>query len=154
MNLKYGDPLPQALSPTEANAIRVYADHMYGNYDKNTKSLLQRSLIGSVIFQFKTYTLQRFLQSFRDLGYTNITRQRQMETDDGEKVYFVPSTTPDEISKYGHGRYLPESKVPEDKLDKAEAVIQFAGSPTGGKVATNIELMKDIFYDRDKFLEN
>jgi hypothetical protein len=96
MNLKPGDALPHALSPTEANGIRVYADHMFGNYDANTKSLMQKGMIGGLIFQFKTYSISRFLQSFRDKGTINVTRQRVMQTDNGDEIYEVLSTTSDE----------------------------------------------------------
>ena len=154
MNLNYGDPLPQALSPEEANGIRVYADHLYGNYDKNTKSLLQKSLLGSVFLQFKTYSLQQFLQNTRDTGYINITRQRHVTTQEGEKIYYVISTTPEEFQEYGVYRAVKESELEGINSDKIVPVIEFAGSGVGGRVATDFELAKDILFDKDKFMEN
>lgn len=154
MELNYGDTLPQALSPSESNGVRVYADHLYGNYDKNTKSLLAKSLLGSIVLQFKTYSLAQFLQNVRDTGYINVTRQWHVETDDGKKIYRVYSTTPEEIQEHGIYRLMAEDAL--DGIDPAniEPVIVMAGSPTGGKMATNLELMKDVLFNRDKFVEN
>lgn len=157
MNLQYGDALPQALSPTEANGIRVYADHLYGNYDKDTKSLLQKSLLGSVVLQFKTYTLQRFLQEFRDTGYINVTRQYHRKAEDGSKLYWIPSTTMEELEEHGAGRVVKETELeslPQEKKDAAQPCIDFIGSPTGGRIATDVELVRDVLFNSDKFLEN
>lgn len=154
MNLKYGDALPHALSPSEANGIRVYADHMFGNYDANTKSLMQKGLIGGLLFQFKTYSISRFLQAFRDKGTINVTRQRIMETDDGDEVYEVLSTTPDEWAKYGGRRFVKKSELTDEELSHARPVIQLAGSETGGIIGTILESGRDFIFDRDRFIEN
>ena len=157
MNLKYGDALPQALSPQEANGIRVYADHLYGNYDRNTKSLLQKSLIGSVVLQFKTYTLQQFLQNVRDTGHINVTKQIHRKTDDGEKLYWIPSVTMEEFDEHGACRIVKESELEnltQEERDRAQPYIEFVGSPTGGKIATTVEMAKDVLFNQDKFLEN
>lgn len=155
LDLKPGDVLPHALSPSEANGIRVYADHMFGNYDPNTKSLLQKGMLGSIMFQFKTYSLNRFLQSFRDKGTINVTRQRIMQTDTGDEIWRVLPTTPEEFAKYGgKAIFKKKSELTEEELNRAEPIIQTAGSVTGGKLITNIELVRDLIYDRDRFLEN
>ena len=155
MNLSVGDMLPQALSPSEANGIRTYADHMFGNYDPNTKSLLQKGMLGSLLFQFKTYSINRFLQSFRDKGTINVTRQRIMETTDGEQVYRVTPKTPEDFAKYGQfGYYKKKSELTDEEIDTAVPVVQMAGSVTGGKIITNLELIRDIITNPDNALEN
>lgn len=156
LNLKIGDKLPHALSPSEANGIRVYADHMFGNYDPNTKSLLQKGMLGSLIFQFKTYSLGRFLQSFRDKGTINVTRQRIMQTTDGEDVYKViilPSDVAN-FNKYGAFIYKRKSELTDEELTRAIPVIIMAGSPTGGKFITTLEFTRDFLFNRENFLEN
>jgi len=57
-----GDLLPEALSPRLQNNLKVVADKLYGNYDKETKSLMQEQLLGSLFFQFKTFPLERLSQ--------------------------------------------------------------------------------------------
>ena len=154
MNLKYGDELPQALSPQEANGIRVYADHLYGNYDRNTKSLLQKSLLGSIVLQFKTYTLQQFLQNVRDTGHINVTKQIHRKSDDGEKLYWKVSTTMEDFQEHGAGQILKESELEGVDMTNVVPYVELMGSPTGGKIATDVEMAKDILFNHDKFLEN
>ena len=154
MNLKPGDALPHALSPTEANGIRVYADHMFGNYDANTKSLMQKGMVGGLIFQFKTYSISRFLQAFRDKGTINVTRQRIMQTDNGDEIYEVLSIKPDEWAKYGGRYFKKKSELTEEELSRARPIVQMAGSETGGIIGITVESVRDFLFDRDRFIDN
>ena len=154
LDLKYGDLLPHSLSPTEANGIKVYADHMFGNYDASTKSLIQKGMLGSIMFQFKTYSINRFLQIFRNKGTINVTRQHVMQTDDGDEVWEIPSLTAEEIAKYGARRLVKKSEISEEDLNRANPVIQFGGTGTAGTLVIDLEILRDAVLDRDRFMEN
>ncbi len=52
--------MPQALSPMETARVKNFADTQYGNYDDETKSLIQKQTLGSLFFQYKTYGLAQF----------------------------------------------------------------------------------------------
>ena len=54
--------LPQALSPQQALNVKQYADDLYGNYDEETKSIVQKQTLGSLFFQYKTYGLAQAAQ--------------------------------------------------------------------------------------------
>lgn len=154
LNLKYGDKLPDSLTPAERLGIKSYADHLFGNYDTPTKSLLQRSLVGSLVLQFKTYGLQRFLQSFRDTGHINVMRMWEMKTDEGERIFILPSTTPEELSEFGAFQYVTESKLTKEMLTNAKPWMMLTGSPTGGTFTTTIEMCRDFIFDPPRALEH
>ena len=156
-NLNYGDALPEAITLEEANAIRVYADHLYGNYDKNTKSLLQKSLVGSVFLQFKTFQLGQFLQDVRGKGNINITTLHHMTTEDGKKLY-KRMFKPEEIAKFGKTYEI----VTEDEFKNASPeeveyyspFLMFTGAPVIGRMYSDFKSAYDIIFHKDVFLEN
>lgn len=84
-----GDLLPQALSPRTQNNLKVVADRLYGNYDKETKSLMQEKLLGSLFFQFKTFPLERLSQWFKSPTHINDIDYVQVYDKDGDKVVCV-----------------------------------------------------------------
>lgn len=156
-NLEFGDYLPEAISPTEANAIRVYADHLYGNYDPATKSLLQRSLVGSLLLQFKTFGLAQFLQDFRGKGNINITTPHHMTTTDGKKIYRKISTTMEEVDDHGFYKYLTEDdlqNISSEDMSKIQPLIMYIGAPTMGRFMSDMKMTYDVLFHRDEFLEN
>ena len=59
---KEGDDLPMAYTPKEIQAIKNYADLLYGHYDDESKSLMNDMFLGSLFLQYKTYTTSRVEQ--------------------------------------------------------------------------------------------
>ena len=156
-DLEYGEYLPEALSPTESNAIRVYADHLYGNYDSSTKSLIQKSLVGSLIMQFKTFQLQQFLQDVRGKGTINITTAHHMTTTNGKKIYRKPSVTREELETHGMYHFMTEDELEtlsSEDLKDISPFIVYAGTPTVGRIYSDLKGMYDVLFHRDEFLEN
>lgn len=152
-NIEYGDYLPDALSPTEMEAIRTYADHLFGNFDSDKKATIQKTLLGSFILQFKTFTLQQFMQNVRAKGYTNIVRHFHRTTTDGKKVYWIPSTTQEELEEYGAGRFTTEDKLDGIPVEKIQAVIDTAGGAVNGRFPSIIQSAIDVF-NPEVFHEN
>lgn len=86
--VKYGDLLPDGLSPRTQNNLKVLADKLYGNYDNETKSLMQQELLGSLFFQFRTYPLERLSQWFKSETHINDIEYEQIyDEKTGEKIY-------------------------------------------------------------------
>lgn len=84
-----GDLLPEALSPRLQNNLKVVADKLYGNYDKETKSLMQEQLLGSLFFQFKTFPLERLSQWFKSPTHINDIEWVQVKDKDGDELVCV-----------------------------------------------------------------
>lgn len=84
-----GDLLPEALSPRTQNNLKVVADRLYGNYDKETKALMQEQLLGALFFQFKTFPLERLAQWFKSPTHINDIEWVQVFDDDGDEVVCV-----------------------------------------------------------------
>jgi hypothetical protein len=59
MDLKLGDPLPQALNPDELDGLRIFINLLHGFYDDSQKVLMQKELLGGLFLQFKTVPLAR-----------------------------------------------------------------------------------------------
>lgn len=149
-NIEYGEYLPDALSPTEAESIRTYADHVFGNFDSDKKATIQKTLLGSFVLQFKTFTIQQFMQNVRAKGYTNIVRSWHRTTKDGKKVYFVKSYTPEDIIAHPYGYFITEDQIDEvlskgTPLKNIEAVIDTAGGAVNGRFPSIIESISDVF---------
>ena len=81
-----GDTLPNGLSPRQQDNLKTVADRLYGNYDKETKSLMQEQLLGALFFQFKTFPLERLSWWFKSPTHINDIEMKQQYWDDGEKV--------------------------------------------------------------------
>lgn len=85
--IEYGDLLPDGLSPRTQNNIKVLADKLYGNYDDETKSLMQQELLGSLFFQFRTYPLERLSQWFKSETHINdIELEQVYDEETGEEL--------------------------------------------------------------------
>lgn len=83
---KEGDLLPRALSPRLQDNLKTVADRLYGNYDKETKSLMQEQLLGALFFQFKTFPLERLSWWFKSPTHINDIEYVQQYWDDGTKI--------------------------------------------------------------------
>ena len=44
----YGDLFPVGLTSRQQENLKTVADRLYGNYDKETKSLMQEQLLGAL----------------------------------------------------------------------------------------------------------
>ena len=86
---KEGDLLPDALSPRTQNNLKVVADRLYGNYDKETKSLMQEELLGALFFQFRTFPLERLSQWFKSPTHVNDINYEQVYDEDGDPLVLV-----------------------------------------------------------------
>jgi len=154
-NLEYGDDLPEAITLTEANGIRVYADHLYGNYDQNTKSLLQKSLLGSIFLQFKTFQLAQFLQDVRGKGNINITTLHHMETEDGKKIYRKPKK--ENIGTEGVWDYFTEDQLKnlsDEDMKDVVPFMMFTGSPVIGRFYSDLSIAYNIMFNPNQALED
>ena len=144
-NIEYGEYLPDALSPMEVEGIRTYADHLFGNFDSDKKATIQKTLLGSFVLQFKTFTLQQFMQNVRAKGYTNVMRRVHRVDANGKKIYFVKSTTDEELQMYGEGRFVTEDEIKDIPQEKVQAVIDIFGGATNGRFPSIIESAIDVF---------
>ena len=85
-----GDLLPDGLSPRLQDGLKNLADRMYGNYDDETKSLMQQELLGSLFFQFKTYPLALLSQWFKSPTHINNVEWEQVyDKDNNELCIYV-----------------------------------------------------------------
>ena len=148
LNLQPGDYLPDALSPAEAEAVRTYADHLFGNFDDNKKALIQKSLLGSFFLQFKTFNLQQFMQAVRAKGYTNIIRYHFRVDTNGDRIVKVDlsDATPEEKMEYGDHRYMTEKEAKEKGIppEKITYVVDVVGGATSGKLTSSAEIIYDV----------
>lgn len=71
-HLKPGMSLPQALSPDEIHGVHVNCNLMHGFYNSNSKVLLQKTLYGGLLFQFKTVPLARMVKLFHPAEAINV----------------------------------------------------------------------------------
>ena len=71
-HLKPGDSLPQALSPDEIHGVHTNCNLMHGFYNGNSKVLLQKTLYGGLLFQFKTVPLARMVTLFHPAEAINV----------------------------------------------------------------------------------
>lgn len=71
-NLKEGDPLPQALKPSELGNLKTQADVLFGNYDEETKSVMMHTFFGSLFMQFKIYGYAQLLRYVKTPGAINV----------------------------------------------------------------------------------
>lgn len=146
-NLKYGDLLPQALSPMETLSIKEYADEQYGNYDDETKSLIQKQTLGSLFFQYKTYGLAQFALWFSNPGFTNTLTWNYVLNENNERMVQVPSQTEEEYKEHEAFRWLPESQVTEEmwKLPGTKYIKQLGGNYFLGKAQTTWLTVAKVF---------
>lgn len=60
MNLKEGDQIPLPYTNQQVQALKTFSDTTYGFYDHNTRAMIQKTAIGSLFSQFRTFvTAQR-----------------------------------------------------------------------------------------------
>lgn len=145
---KIGDALPMAYLPREIQAIKNFADLLYGHYDDESKSLINDMFLGSMFMQYKTYITSRVEQWTMTPGIYN-TELLQHATDPitGEKLYKIHTDAVDE-----DGLPIIEIK-PKSKIDnfeqlqnenKIEACMEWKGIPMEGMARSYVKFAKDI----------
>ena len=142
-----GDLLPEGLSPTMQNGLKVTADRLYGNYDNETKSLMQQELLGSLYFQFKTFPLSRLAQWFKSETHNNDIKLEQMIDKDGDDLAIC----------IGEDNSVTLKKAKEiDPIDFLEGRAKLYQCPNGSPVEGHIQRMYSagcyyINHDKQEF---
>lgn len=141
-----GDPLPEAYLPKEIQALKNYADLLYGHYDDESRSLVNDMFLGAFFMQYKTYIVSRIEQWTMAPGIYN-TELLEWETDPitGKHLYKVLE---------GWDENRPEiSIVSEDKLENIEQLLKegkieplyvWKGMPMEGILRSYIDFFKQI----------
>ena len=125
---KYGDPLPQALSPRDVLALKDIADRMYGNYDTETQSLMRQRLLGSLFLQFRTYGISRAKEFFDGPHFTSDIHMESLklmnENGELEELYLVVNPDKEAVARGEQMAYIPKlkSEVNPDQIRSGEAV--------------------------------
>ena len=154
---KFGDKLPQALSPRQVSGLKDIADAMYGNYDEETKSLMTKMLLGSLFLQFRTYGINR-LQEFFD-GETNtsdidwIHHKIKNSKGEWENAYIVFDGNNALLGGGGEfARLIPESEVSLEDIKSGKAVEAKTLSSyhiNGGYIKQMVDLGVSLFLFKD-----
>lgn len=157
-----GDKLPQALCPRVVLGLKDIADEMYGNYDKETKSLMADTLLGSLFLQFKTYGINR-LQELLDTGTSTsmifmTTEKIKNANGELEDAYLVFSNDADAVMRGDIPAWslVPASEVTPEMLKEGRAVLARHASSyynIGGQINTLIDIGASLFLykNQDEF---
>lgn len=140
--VQIGDYLPEALDPTQQMNFKTQTDILYGNYDDESKSLMQKTLLGGMFFQFKTYGISRMIEWWKQGGTINIIRPIDY-TEDGEFVYLVISTQDEINSGKNPITWKKESELTEEEINENRAIKhqEFAGIPNEGRIQSLYAVM-------------
>lgn len=158
-SLKYGDDLPQALSPRDVLGLKDMADRLYGNYDSETKSLMTKQLLGSMFFQFRTYGLMRLREIFNTGGSTSdirmIVDKIRNKNGELEDAYMVENDNTDAVERGQEFvmKIVPESEVSlEDirnkKASRSRRPYGYYSPP--GQVNTLLDLGASLFLHKNQ----
>lgn len=142
-----GDALPQAYLPREIQAIKNYADLLYGHYDDESRSLIHDMFLGSFFMQYKTYITSRIEQWTLNPGTYN-TELLQWETDPatGEHLYKVhldpdPDGRPNVVIKRESQIENLDQLLRENKIEK---YYVWKGIPMEGIARSYINFFKRV----------
>ena len=151
-----GDPLPMAYTPREIQAIRNYADLLYGHYDDESKSLMNDMLLGSMFLQYKTYTTSRVEQWAMTPGIYN-TELLQFDKDPtGEQLYKVHKG----LDEYGMPdiEIMTRAQIDQNAINggksfddmikdnEVETSMSWKGIPMEGMGRSYVKFVKDILH--------
>ena len=150
---KEGDDLPMAYTPKEIQAIKNYADLLYGHYDDESKSLMNDMFLGSLFLQYKTYTTSRVEQWVMTPGvYNTEMLEHDMDEVTGEKLYRVHSG----IDEYGMPRLeiKTRSQLESEGRDfnelvankEIEACMSWKGIPMEGMARSYLKFATDVLH--------
>ena len=151
--LKFGEKLPQALCPRDVSGLKDIADSMYGNYDKETKSLMTTTLLGSLYLQFRTYGINRVQQFFDGETDTSDIHwvDRKIKNKEGnlETAYAVFDRNNSALNgAEGFAKIVPESEVSLEDIKSGKAVkMRGLGSfhINGGMIKQMVDLGASLF---------
>jgi len=161
---KFGDMLPQALSPRDVLSLKDIADKMYGNYDEETKSLMRDTLLGSLFLQFRTYGISRAKQFFDGAHYTSDIHMESVKimNDNGEleDLYLVVNPNKEAVANGEEMAYIPKvkSEVTLDQIRSGEAVqvrVPVGTYVSGGNVQNIFNALTTlwVFKNQEEFDE-
>jgi hypothetical protein len=105
------------LDPQQQLSLLTQSDRLFGNFDKDTRALISRTLLGQMVMQFKTYGYAQLVSYIKTNGAVNIfarhfAEEINPETGKLERKVLVVNT-PEEQQRTG--QYYTEefeSKVP------------------------------------------
>ena len=148
-----GDALPMAYLPKEVQAIKNFADLLYGHYDDESKSLMNDMLLGSMFLQYKTYVTSRVEQWTMTEGVYNtqmlvhdtdpITDELLYKFHNGLDEYGMPNIeikTRKQIENDGHDF----DKLVEN--NQIEACMKWKGIPMEGMARSYFKFTKDAMH--------
>ena len=149
-SFKEGDALPMAYLPREIQAIKNFADLLYGHYDDESKSLMNDMLLGSMFLQYKTYVTSRVEQWGMTPGIYN-TELLQYDKDpiSGEQLYkFHNDLDEDGMPDI---EILTREQIEKEKGDfnklmgenRIEASMSWKGIPMEGMGRSYVKFVKD-----------
>ena len=154
LNLKDGDPLPDAYDPDIKQSIRDIANEIYGFFDQEDKSLMTATFLGSAFMQYKTWLSAKLNQHIKKPGFTNIWKKLVMRDENGEELWIVAST-PEELNNgMPPIRYLPKSQIQDQWIaeDRALPLIIEEGTYQTGTIDSIGQFVVDVIHwDTDEF---
>lgn len=157
-SFKEGDDLPMAYTPREIQAIKNFADLLYGHYDDESKSLMNDMLLGSMFLQYKTYVTSRVEQWAMTPGIYN-TEMLQYDKDPltDEQLYKVHNDLDndgmpnielltraqiEQRHNQGNGKSF-EQLMAENRI---EAAMSWKGIPMEGMGRSYAKFVKDALH--------
>jgi hypothetical protein len=87
LNLKFGDALPRMYMQAEMQALKDFSDRVFGSYDHDVRMQVEKTFMGMMFMQFKTY-----LSATKDLwlmqpgGYNLGAMEQRVDEKSGKKV--------------------------------------------------------------------
>ena len=144
VRLEWGDFLPEALDPSQQVTLKTQSDKLYGNFDDESKALIQRTLLGGMFFQFKTYGLSNMFNYMHPMTSTNILQLTEATDADGER-YWIVKATPEEVAE-GYDPYyeVAESELTEDERRRGWPKYEYMGMPNEGKMQSMWKVLKSF----------
>lgn len=97
LNLKEGDDLPFAYTKDEVLAAKTLSDLIYGHYDQESRALAEKTFMGALFGQFKTYlSATRNAYLLKPKNY-NLAGRVQAKNDNGDLLWYK-----DEVDENGN----------------------------------------------------
>lgn len=151
VDLKMGDPLPEAYTVLEAESIKNTGDLLYGHYDSSTRSLINDQFLGSFFMQFKTYATAKMEQWLMTGGTKNVSYWALMtDPETGEQIYERVVPADSESSGLPSIERITESewkKLSQEEKDKFLPAWEWKGEPMEGILRVYCRFGKLLFTD-------
>lgn len=142
--LQWGDMLPEALDPIQQLTLKNQSDQLFGTFDDESKALIQRTLLGGMFFQFKTYGLTNMFNYMHPMTSTNIMQMTEVVDAEGNKYWRVKAT-PEEVAE-GYPPYyeVAEIDLTEDERRRGYPMYEMMGIPNEGKMRTMLSILSSF----------